>query len=61
MQQRLTVSEARCAELKASSDTLRDEHHALHLAFEALQEKLRKAQVSNRPTVFKLLQNFVSI
>ncbi|KAF4521513.1 hypothetical protein B566_EDAN012202 [Ephemera danica] len=56
MQQRLSACEARCAELKASSDTLRDEHQALHLAFEALQEKLRKAQEENGILVERLIR-----
>jgi autophagy-related protein 16 len=56
MQQRLLASEARYTDLKASSDTLRDEHQALHLAFEALQEKLRKAQEENGVLVERLIR-----
>lgn len=33
-------------ELKYLNDTLRDEHTALQLAFTALEDKLRKVQVS---------------
>lgn len=44
-------------ELKLQNDTLRDEHTALHLAFNALEEKLRKAQDDNTKLLEKIAQN----
>jgi autophagy-related protein 16-1 len=56
LQQKLHATDALCQDLKNSSDTLKDEYYALHLAFEALQEKLRKAQEENAVLVEKLIK-----
>ncbi|CAB3376589.1 Hypothetical predicted protein [Cloeon dipterum] len=56
LKEKLLDTDARCTELQASNDTLKDEHYALHLAFEALQDKLRKAQEENAVLVEKLMK-----
>ncbi|XP_059476076.1 autophagy-related protein 16-1 [Neocloeon triangulifer] len=56
LQQKLQATDTLCSDLKASSDTLKDEYYALHLAFEALQEKLRKAQEENAVLVERLMR-----
>jgi autophagy-related protein 16 len=43
-------------ELKVLNEALRDEHQALHLAYTALEDKIRKAQDENRQLLDRLMK-----